>query len=47
MRKLTIDLPDNIYDIIIEKQYKEKVKTKKFVSIHSIVVPVLEKEFVK
>jgi hypothetical protein len=47
MKKITVDISDEIYVKIKKKSVDETVKQKKFVGMNDLILPLLEKEFGK
>jgi hypothetical protein len=47
VKKITVDISDTIHNKILDIQYTHRKKTGKFLSIHDIIMPALEKEFGK
>lgn len=47
VRKISIDIPDDIYNNIKKRSYDETVNQKKFIGMNDIVLPVLKKAFSK
>jgi len=47
MKKITVDIPDEVYIKIKTKSVAETVKQKKYVGMNDLILPLLEKEFGK
>lgn len=47
MRKITVDISDDMYNKIKKKSLDETVKQAKFVGMNDLILPILEKEFGK
>jgi hypothetical protein len=47
LKKITVDIPDEIYVKIKKNSVDETIKQKKFVGMNDLILPLLEKEFGK
>ena len=47
IKKISIDIPDEIYNYIKKRSLDETVTQKKFVGMNDIILPVLKKAFSK
>ena len=47
MTKISLDIPDQLYNKIKKKSRDETVKQAKFVGMNDLIIPLLEKEFGK
>ena len=47
MKKITLELPDELFTRLEKKSLEETLKQAKFVGIADTILPILEKEFKK